>query len=179
MILTGKSYWYFLLLAIFATQLAMAQGTGKLKGKIIDEEDGLPLIGASVMIVGSYKGTVTDVDGNYLLTDIKPGDYSVKIQFLGYGTKQFTGISIKEGQTTTLNVKLSSSREVLQTVTVVGRKEQVDLEKASSEINFSKDDISKLNVRNVAEIISTQAGVSQSPDGIQIRGAVCTKQNTW
>ncbi len=170
MTLTGKNTIFTLLFALF-TLVAFAQREGGLSGIVLDESDGEPIIGAAVQIVGSYKSTVTDFDGKYAFTGIKPGDYSVKVQYLGYGTKVFNGITIEESKITTLNVKLSSSREVLQTVTIVGRKSQVDLENAASEVSFSKEEIAKLNVRNVAEIINTQAGVSLTTDGIQIRGA--------
>lgn len=148
-----------------------AQGTGRLRGKVIDEDDGQPIIGASIQILGTYKGAVSEVDGGYIIEGIKPGDYSVKVQFMGYGTMQFNDISIKENQTTQLNIKMSSSREVLQMVTVVGRRAQVDLEVAASEITFTSEEISKMNVRNVEELIATQAGVMQTQDGLQIRGA--------
>ncbi len=170
MTLTGKPI--ALTLVFFALSLlAIAQPNGSLKGTITDEETGEALIGASVILVGTYKAAVSDFDGKYTITDIKPGDYSIKVQFIGYGTKVFNGITIKAGETRTLNTKLSSSREVLQTVTVVGKKSQVDLEKAASEISFGKDEIAKLNVRNVAEVVNKQAGVMQTPDGLQIRGA--------
>ncbi len=169
MTLTGKH----ILLAVLLLQslFAVAQKTGGLKGRVTDQDDGEPILGASIQIVGTYNGTVTDYDGNFILTGIKPGDYTIKVQYMGYGTKEFTGITIKGGEIKVLNVKLSSSREVLQTVTVVGRKSQVDLEKAASEITFGKEEIAQLNVRNVAEIVTMQAGVMRTQDGLQIRGA--------
>jgi outer membrane receptor protein involved in Fe transport len=170
MTLTGKQLFWALFLSLFGL-FAQAQKTGGLKGTVIDEEDGQPIIGASVQIVGTYNNTITDFDGNYIFTGIKAGDYTIKVQYMGYGTKEFTGITIKEGAIKVLNIKLSSSREVLQTVTVVGKKSQVDLEVAASEISFGKEEISKLNVRNVSEIVTMQAGVMKTPDGIQIRGA--------
>jgi len=170
MILTGKKYILAAWL-MFAGLNMLAQQTSRLKGKVVDEDDGQPVVGASVQIMGTYKGTVTDFDGNYLIDNLKPGDYTIKVQGMGYGTMQYNGISIKEGQTTTLNVKMSSDREMLQTVTVVGRRAQVDLEVAASEVSFTAEEISKLNVRNVEELVATQAGVMQTQDGIQIRGA--------
>ena len=170
MTLTGRHIIVLLSLLLWAG-FAFGQRSGGIKGKITDEETGEELPGASVTVVGTYTAGVSDFDGNYILTGIKPGDYSIKIQFIGYGTKIFNGITVKEGEIKVLNVKLSSSREVLQTVTVVGKKSTVDLEVAASEVSFGKDDIAKLNVRNVSEIVTKQAGVMLTPDGLQIRGA--------
>jgi outer membrane receptor protein involved in Fe transport len=170
MTLTGK-HLVITASLLLLWQFAFGQRNGGLQGKVTDQETGEPLIGASVLIVGTYKAGATDFDGNYSITGVKAGDYSVKVQFIGYGTKVFNGITIEEGKLRELNVQLSSSYEVLQTVTVVGKKSQVDLEKAASEISFGKEEIAKLNVRNVAEVVNKQAGVMQTPDGLQIRGA--------
>jgi len=148
----------------------MAQ-TGTLRGVVSDQQNGDPLPGASVVLVGTYKAVITDFDGRYTIKDIKPGDYSVKIQTMGYGTKLHNDITINASKSTVLDVKLSAAKEVLQTITVVGRKSQVDLEKASSEITFSTEDIENLNVRDVQELIGMQAGVTKTQDGLQIRGA--------
>ncbi len=168
MILTGKLN----LLAFFMclSFLGMSQ-TGTLRGKVKDLETGETLPGASVLIVGTYKVATSDFDGNYAIKDIKPGDYSIKIQSMGYGTKVFNDITINPSKSTVLDVKLSTAKEVLQSITVVGRKSQVDLEKASSEITFGEEEINNLNVRDVTELISLQAGVTKTQDGLQIRGA--------
>ena len=170
MTLTGK-HIYITLLLVFIGLASMAQRTGAIKGVVLDQKDGLPIIGASVTIVGTYKAAVTDFDGKYFIKDVKTGDYSIKIQSMGYGTKVFNGLTIKEGEVKVLDVKLSSSREVLHEVTVVGQKSQVDLEKAASQISIGQKEIAQLNVRNVAEIVDMQAGVMRTPDGLQIRGA--------
>ncbi|MCH8555331.1 MAG: TonB-dependent receptor [Schleiferiaceae bacterium] len=149
----------------------VAQNTGTLRGVVTDQETGEELIGATVSLVGTYKGTVTDIDGSYVLPEIKPGDYSVKVQFIGYGTKLFTGIAIKAGENTVLNIKLSPNVESLQEVTVVGQKQNIDLELASSEITFRQEEIAEMNVRDVTELVGMQAGVVRTQDGLQIRGA--------
>lgn len=96
----------FTLLFIVAAT-GIAQETGTLKGTVKDETTGETLIGATVQIVGTYKGTACDINGNYSITGIKPGDYSVKISFLGFTDKVFNGIRIEAGKTKTLNAELS------------------------------------------------------------------------
>jgi len=169
MILTGKKY-LFLFFGLTLSFFTVAQ-TGTLRGVVTDQENGEPLPGASIVIVGTYLAAVTDFDGRYVIKEIKPGDYSVKVQTMGYGTKQFNDITINLSKSTVLDVELSAAKEMLQTITVVGRKSQVDLEKASSEITFTTEDIENLNVRDVKELIGMQAGVTKTQDGLQIRGA--------
>ncbi len=151
--------------------LGVALGQGTLKGTITDSESGLTLIGATVVIVGTYKGTATDINGKYTIKEIKPGDYSIKVSFVGYADKVFNGISIASGETTTLDAKLTLRSQTLKAVTIVGEKNLVNLESASSEVKVSQEDIAEMNVRDVEEVVAMQAGVSKTADGLQIRGA--------
>lgn len=106
-----------------------AQTTGRIVGTVLDKATGEPLPSAAVTIVGTFYQTLTDFDGKFVLNDIKPGTYSVKFQFIGYQPMQFNDIKIGVGKTIKLDAKLSEQSEMLQAVTVVGRKNQVDLEK--------------------------------------------------
>lgn len=142
-----------------------------LSGSVSDRSSGEPLIGANVTLLGTYKGASVDINGNYLINGIKPGDYTVKVQFIGYETKLFTGISIEAGKNRTLNVVLQEQSESLNEVTVVGKQGQVDLEKAASEVSIRQQDIAQMNVRDVQEVLEMQAGVLKTQDGLQIRGA--------
>lgn len=157
-----------LLIAFGFTIRAQQQAT--LTGKITDSNTGEPLIGTSVLLVGTYKGSSADIDGNYVINDIKPADYDIKVQFIGYETKIFTGITFAPGESKTLNIKLREQTESLNEVTVVGRSSQVNLELAASEISLKQEEIAQMNTRDVQEILEMQAGVVKTQDGLQIRG---------
>ncbi|KFD38649.1 TonB-dependent receptor [Schleiferia thermophila] len=175
MISTGRTLRGILwLIAALYWGMAGAQSrssTGSLRGKVTDAKTGEELIGAGVVIVGTYLGASTDLDGNYLISNIKPGDYVLRVQFIGYATQLITDVSIRAGETKVLNVALKPQTESLNEVTVVGRKSTVNLESAKSEVTFKFEEISQMNVRNVQELVAMQAGVVRSPDGLQIRGA--------
>lgn len=145
-------------------------GQGVLKGKITDADSKEPLIGATVMIVGTYKGASVDINGNYKIEGIKPGDYSVKVSFIGYADKVHNGIRINKGKTTSLNSSLTLRSQTLTEVMIVGEKNLVDLESAASEVKVSQEAIQEMNVRDVQEVVAMQTGVSKTQDGLQIRG---------
>ncbi len=159
-----------ILLLIGSGATLKAQAQASLEGKITDANNGEPLIGATVLLVGTYKGNSADFDGNYVINDIKPGDYDIKVQFIGYETKIFTGITFKAGETKSLNVSLKEQTQSLNEVTVVGRSSQINLERAASEVTLKQEEIAEMNVRDVKEILETQAGVVKTQDGLQIRG---------
>lgn len=167
------SIWRNTVVALIAI-LSMASAplfaqNATLTGVIYDKESGETLPGATVLIVGTYLGASTDMDGKYTIEDIKPGDYSVKVSFIGYSDQLFNGISIKKGKPNTLDAKLSLRSTTLQEVIIVGER-VIDLESGKSEINISRDDIQEMAVRDVQDVVKMQAGVSENPDGIQIRG---------
>ena len=161
---------YILVISLIAGQL-LAQATASLSGKVTEQGSGEPLIGASVVLVGTYSGSMVDLNGNYFIPNIKPGDYDVKVQFIGFETKIFTGISFSEGEDKTLDIVLKEQVESLNEVTVVGRKSQINLEMAASEVQISQEDIAAMNVRDVQEVLELQVGVTKTQDGLQIRGA--------
>lgn len=157
----------------FILMLCAATGfsQGKLRGKITDETTGEPLIGATVILVGTYKGSSANLDGEYFLSDVAPGDYSVKFSFMGYADKVFTGITIKEGEVTTLDAVMKMRSQSLDAVEVVGEQNLINLESARSEVRIDREEIEQMNVRDVTEIAALQVGVNKTTDGLQIRGA--------
>ena len=91
-------------------QQKMAQ-QGGINGMVVDEQ-GEPVIGASVLVVGgsSTMGTVTDLDGNFHIK-VKPGQ-KIKISYVGYKTMTVTA---KNG----LKVQMEADSQMLQGVEVV------------------------------------------------------------
>lgn len=161
---------YILSFLLLAGSLAAQEGAS-LSGVVTETGTKEPLLGASVLLIGTYKGGTVDLNGNYSIPNIKPGDYDIKVQFIGFETKLFTGISFAEGESKELNVTLIEQSQSLGEVTVVGRKSQINLEMAASEIKISQEDIASMNVRDVQEVLELQVGVTKTQDGLQIRGA--------
>lgn len=147
-----------------------AFGQATLTGVIKDKATGEGLIGATVLLIGTYKGAATDVNGKYTIKDIKHGDYSVRVSYVGYKEKVFNGIRIPKEGSVELNTSLEEQANELESVEIIGEKPTVDLESGKSEIRIGASDIKEMNVRNVQDVTAMQAGVSQSPDGLQIRG---------
>ena len=60
-------------------------------GKVIDEEFNETMPFANVLVKGTSQGVTTDFDGNYTII-IEPGEYTLVFSFVGYQTKEITGI---------------------------------------------------------------------------------------
>ncbi|MGB3617458.1 MAG: TonB-dependent receptor [Catalinimonas sp.] len=159
------------LLLCFSSFIQSHAQPGILQGTVTDEATGEALIGAAVQLVGTYQGQPTNFEGAYVIGGVKPGDYSVKVSYLGYQERIYTGIKIQAGQTTRLDVGLAPAGQQLEQVVVVGERPLVDLESAKSEFTVDADEIQEMTARQVEDVVAMQAGVNQTPDGLQIRGA--------
>ena len=71
--------------------------TGKISGKVSDKKTGETLIGVTVKIKGTTKGTSTDVEGRYVIGTLTPGKYIIEASYIGYSTKNITEIDVKSG----------------------------------------------------------------------------------
>ena len=161
-------------LALLTAGGAFAQGS--IAGTVTDPDLELPVINATVFVLGTTQGAATDIDGNYRIDGLRAGDYTVRVSFVGFQTKEFTGITVRNGETTRLDVELQEA--VLGTdgeVVVVGDRPLIDVERAESAYIVSEEEISSRPVRDVQDVIANQAGVTQDPTGLYIRGGRATE----
>ena len=84
----------------------------KVTGNVTSEEDGLPVVGASVLVKGTTVGTVTDIDGNFTLTNVPSSAGTLVISFIGMQSQE---VKIKPN----VKVVMKSDAEQLDEVMVV------------------------------------------------------------
>jgi outer membrane receptor protein involved in Fe transport len=170
MINTLKYIALFMMLWLAGVTQSVAQ-TGSITGTVIDKLDREPLIGVNIIIRGTSFGTVTDLDGNYEIRNIRAGEYSVEFRYIGYETVLYTGIRVIAGQATSINVELNS--QVItssEDVVVIGERPIFDVEQSSTTTSFSSDMIRAAPVQRVDEVVGMTAGVVRDPTGLYIRG---------
>lgn len=159
-----------LLLAIMACFVGVMAQNGTLQGSVKDESTGQPIVGATVVVIGTYAGAYTDDAGNFVVKNLKPGDYSVRISYIGYTEKLYNGVHIVANESTPLTVTLADQISSTETVEIVGEGAVVNLESGKSEVKISEDQIQQMSVNNIQQIAAMQTGVNKTPDGLQIRG---------
>lgn len=77
---------------------------GTARGKVVDEY-GLTLPGANILAVGGSAVAETDSNGNFTI-DLEEGVYTIEISFISYKTHRITGVSVKPGEITNLNLAM-------------------------------------------------------------------------
>jgi len=70
------------------------------------DENGNALVNASILVLETKQGNVTDLDGQFGIPGVTSGEYSVSVSSLGYGTQEFKDIYVGSDSTTTLNSTL-------------------------------------------------------------------------
>lgn len=114
----------YFLLAIFVIGTAQAQtdhsGKGILIGTVLDRDSNAPVYGGTVVIVGSTLGGIVDEQGHYRITSVPAGTYQVRASALGYATRIYRDIAVKENDTTTLEIVLTEQSIEVSEVVIAG-----------------------------------------------------------
>jgi TonB-dependent starch-binding outer membrane protein SusC len=97
-----------------------AQATGVVRGQVIEAATQRPLEGALITVVGAGVSTLTNEQGNYLLTGVPAGERTVRVQLIGYGQLE-RRLDVAAGQTVTANFELGETAIQLGEVVVTGQ----------------------------------------------------------
>lgn len=92
--------------------ISHAQAQVTVKGTVISSENNEPVIGASVLVKGTTNGTITDINGQFTLTNISPTNKTIIVSFIGMETQEVT---IKPE----MKIVMTSTTEVMEEVLVV------------------------------------------------------------
>ncbi len=156
-----KRLFTFLLILLISGITVHAGTTGKIKGTIIDSETGEPLIGANVIILGTSLGAATDLDGNFFILAVRPGEYKLKASMIGYETMIQTQVIVEVDRTIIVDFNLSPTELKSAEVVVIAKRDEVRLDVSASETNLQAKEINTLPFASrVENIIGMQSGVT-------------------
>ena len=151
--------------------VAQAPQTITVKGQVVDQ-DGEPLIGATVKVKDSNAGAVTDVDGNFQIT--APANAILVVSYVGYQDKE---VAVR-GRAIIESIQLSADETVLDQVVVVGYGTQKKADLTGSVSIVNADEMKKVSHSNISSMLEGKvAGVQITSDGqpgadpsVRIRG---------
>ena len=159
-----------LLFLLIIQTCSFAGVTGKLVGKVTDKNSRDPLIGANIFIQGTTLGAVAGNDGRFIIINIPPGVYNVKVSFIGYETVLFEDVKITVDQTTQLPIELSTKSLQTGEIIVIAKPSMIHKDLTSSISVVSREEIEALPVSNFTDLLALQAGVVGSGSDLHIRG---------
>lgn len=129
--------------------LILAQ-TSTVTGVVTSGEDGEPVVGASVLVVGTHMGVITDIDGKFTISNIPANAKTLRISFVGMQPQE---VAIKSGSV--MRITLHSDAEVLDEVVVTA----MGISRSEKSLGYSattvkSDEIINARTTNVADALS-------------------------
>ncbi len=131
------------------------------KGKVVDDKTGEPIVGASVMIKGSQRGTSTNKTGEFSITAID-GNRLI-VSFVGYETKDQL---VKDGET--VLIRLTTSPRSMQEMVVTGIFNRPKANFTGAASSFTSEDLSKVTNGNVLNALRALDPSLRLPENISL-----------
>ena len=154
---------------IFTISISLSQSSN-ISGIVADSSNGNVLIGANVIIEGTSLGMATDNAGKYSISNVAPGNYTIKVTYIGYETiKKEIAISDQDKYELDFDLKYTTveGKTVVVTAQARGQMDAINKQlKAKSIKNIvSSDRIQELPESNAAEAVARIPGVSIRREG--------------
>ena len=166
----------FLVGLLLSVGVAMAQN--KITGTVISQDDGEPIIGATIKVAGSSQGVTTNVDGKFTIT--VPAGKKLEFSYIGYKTQRLTP---KNGMKVTMESDSKMIEEVVVTGVVkqdkrmfTGSATKIDAEKAK--LSGMADVSRSLEGRVAGVQVTNVSGTFGASPKIRVRGATSIYGNS-
>lgn len=152
---------------------------GSINGVVVDEKTGEPIIGANVVIQGTTNGAATDLEGNFQISNLAAGNYTLQVSYITYKTHTIPDVVVEDGKKTTIQIPMVEDVSELSEVVVSGVRQVENDYALLSAIRESKlvvtgissEMIVRTPDRDAAEVVKRIPGVTiQGGRFIVIRG---------
>ena len=174
-----STLFLYLFVAFISVLSATAQQSQSVRGSVTDAATGEPMIGVSILVMGTPEGTVTDVNGKYEINLVSLRNVTLRFSYLGYQT-----VEIPLGGRQTLNIAMKEVSQLISEVVVVGYGQQKKESVIASISSMDNKSLVSMPVSNVTQalagklpgvqIVQTSGEVGNDEATIWVRG-----QGTW
>lgn len=150
--------------AISASARAAVPTDANIAGHVIDTDNKEHITGCIVKILGSSLMTMTDASGHYVFRDLRPGDYTLEVSYMGYQSKK-ESTHVANGQTVELNFDISPDAFMLDQVVVTSSKTETRRRESASLVNvLSGNTFLNVGACTLADGLDFQPGVRVEND---------------
>ncbi|MFT5143317.1 MAG: outer membrane receptor protein involved in Fe transport [Rhodothermales bacterium] len=132
---------------------------GKVVGTVVEAGTGEPLPGVNVALVGTTQGSVTDLDGNFLILRVKPGTYSVSASFIGFSTVIVQGVEVIVDATSRVDFTIAEQVFEGEEIVVTAERGIVQVDRTTTTAVVNAAQLEALPVTSINDAVNLQAGV--------------------
>ena len=175
----SRSTIKFTFLSLTLCASAFPQQFGGIRGQVVDSDFGQPIAKASVTIMGSPFGAITDDQGNFTISGVPPGVYTIQTRAPSYIPKTVPDISVAAGAFNEMRFESVAEIEEMEELVVPGEIEKAsetglltERQNASAVMDMiGQDFISRLGAANAGDAMKRMVGTSVT-DGkyVAVRG---------
>ncbi len=158
-----------------AKNAAAAANLASMSGFVYDSDSKETLIGATVFITGTKKGTYTNKAGFYSITDIKPGTYTIRVTYVGYKKLEYE-VTLEKGKSYQKEIFLKPATTESERVTVTADREVEKRQISVSKVNVPIQQIKEIRIGGESDVfrsLQLLPGIltsSQISSGLYVRG---------
>jgi hypothetical protein len=155
----------FISLLFFVFSLSGQTFKGIIKGRVFDAKSNKPVSFATVGIAGGSGGTSSDEEGNFILSNIKPGFVEIQVQSVGYKTYVASEILVTNANAVYLEIPMEETTVEIESVEIKASPFRRDVE---SPVSLRRIDIREIEKspganRDISKVIQAFPGVSSTP----------------
>jgi outer membrane receptor protein involved in Fe transport len=177
----------FLSVLLLVPLVGVAQDQGQIRGTITDSRTGESIPGVNVAIVERQQGAATNAQGEYEITGVPAGSYTLQATFVGYRTRE-KQVTVRGGETSTVNFQLTPGDVQLGEVVVTGQGSATEIRRLSTKAStVSGQDVEAIQTGRLdqalqSQLPNTQVRLNSGQPGttslIQSRGPVSSTGGT-
>lgn len=157
------------ILALLFVGQAMAQGSGKIAGKVTDVT-GAALPGVNVLIVGTSIGTAADADGDYFIANVAPGTYTLRASFVGFREVVMTDVQVNANRTTDIDFVMEEATIEGEEVIVTAQRPLVEVDNTTSVVRLESQEVISRPTSDFVNVLTSLPSVDYQGGEMTIRG---------
>lgn len=153
--------------------LLLSAGTvGKISGRVIDAETGVPLAGVNIFIASLGIGSATDEEGDYYILNVPPGIYDLEASMIGCCPEIKKEVQVYSDLTAYVDFRLYGTViDIDEPIVVIAERPVIEIDMTSKEARITRNDLDILPVDRPKEAIALQGGVTIDAAGdLHMRG---------
>lgn len=161
---------------------------GSVTGTITGAGNREVLTGATVVIDGTTNGTITDINGNFIFSNLNPGTYKLKVSYVSYKAKVIENVIVQPGKTIPVTIELEGDMVALGDINISAvRKTNTEISMISDiktnafvSTGISGQQISKTLDKDASEVVKRVPGITIIDDKfLVVRGLSQRYNNVW
>jgi len=150
--------------------LSWGATTGSISGVVTDAQTDEPVVGVTVMVMGTNLGSSTDVEGRYTIINVPVGTYTLRFSSVGYATVEVSNLSVSVDLTTYQSQALSSeATDIGTTIQVVAERKLVIEDKTTSVNIITREELLAMPTRGFEQVVGIQNSVVRMNSNVDTR----------